>query len=309
MPRPEVSMKRALSLTLALLLLVACESNGEAGKKSTPRDGKPGETGGGSSGRKKPTPRPGTGEEFTAEERATMELAWKAFKEESPDWPLSRDDWVALGPKATNTLIENLFRVMVAARIRNSPKWYDLSRRELILLGPTTVPTLSGILEDGRFWDPATKQDRALPAGVVTDVVEILVAAGPSAVEPLIGLLTHENATVRRKSAVALGQIRDPKGLAPLTEMLRTGKDWADRMTAAQALSYFRSPTATKALVTALDDPDESVVKEAARSLARMGARSALPALDARRRKARAAENHRLSAALGAAANAIRGAK
>ncbi|MHC4469922.1 MAG: HEAT repeat domain-containing protein [Planctomycetota bacterium] len=293
-------MKHALLLSLALFLLLpaGCESGGEekddADTPSTTRS-KP-----------KPPARAGKGEGFTAEERATMEAAWSAFTSDSPEWPLYRDDWVSLGPKATNTLVDNLLRAMILARIRNYPEGYDRARKELILLGPATLETLAGVLERGTYRDPAKNEDRSIPSGVVTDVTEILVAAGKPAVAHLAGLLDHESPTVRRACAEALGRLRDPGGYAPLEKMLTGSSDWADRMIAARAVGYYRTKAASRALVAALEDPDESVVAESARSLARMKTAGAVPALESRAKKARAAGEYRIERACKAAVRTIR---
>ena len=255
----------------------------------------------------RPLAKPGAGEGFTAEERATMEVAWKAFVDDSPNWPLYRDDWVSIGPEATNTLVENLFRAMVLAYLRNFPEGYDRAKKELILMGPASVATCMGILERGTYWDPESKAEKPLPSGLVTNITECLVAIGAPSVTPLIGLLGNDSAAVRRASALALGKIRDPRGLQPIMEVLREADEWADRMIAARAVGSFGTPEATRALVAALSDRDESVVAEVARSLAAMKSEVAVPALEKREKKAREAGEFRVERACRAAVKSIRG--
>ena len=216
------------SLILAVLVLLAgCQSeeaarsdDGREAKKPAPSGEKP------AARPDKPLAQAGSGAEFTPEQRATMEAAWRAFVDDSPRWPLYRDDWVTIGPEATYTLVENLFRAMVLAYLRNFPEGYDRAKKELILLGPASVASCMGVLERGTYWDPEKEEEKPLPSGLVTNIAECLVAIGAPAVTPLIGLLDHDSAAVRRASAQALGKIRDPRGLPPLVEVMSGADDW-----------------------------------------------------------------------------------
>jgi hypothetical protein len=245
---------------------------------------------------------------FTAEERATMDTAWRAFKNNSPDWPSHRGRWLALGPKATDSLVENLFRVMVISSARNAPEWYDKARKDLMLLGGLSVPVLSGVLSRGKV-DLDGGEEVPLPTGLVTDVVDVLSVVGVSAIPVLSDLTADGKQDVRRAAAMGLGKIGDPRGLAPLTKMLRGSGDWADRLSAARALGLLGGVEAEEALVRALDDPDQAVVQEAARSLARLKSSRAVPALEARRAKAQAVNDYAVASVLGSAIKAIRGGR
>ena len=70
---------------------------------------------------------------------------------------------------------------------------------------------------------------------------------------------------------------------------------------------YFGTPEASRSLVAALSDEDESVVAEVARSLAAMRSEAAIPALEGREKKARAAGEFRVERACRAAVKSIRG--
>jgi hypothetical protein len=252
---------------------------------------------------------PGSGAaNFTAEERATMDTAWRAFKNNSPDWPSHRGRWLALGPKAADSLVENLFRVMVISSARNAPEWYDKARKDLMLLGALSVPVLSGVLSRGKV-ELDGGEEVPLPTGLVTDVVDVLSVVGVPAIPVLSDLTADGKQDVRRAAAMGLGKIGDPRGLAPLTKMLSGSGDWADRLSAARALGLLGGAEAEGALVRALDDPDQAVVQEAARSLARLKSSRAVPALEARRAKAQAVNDYAVASVLGSAIKAIRGGR
>jgi len=295
---------RKLAIALFILVpgLVGCASNGGSARPS--RDGpRP------SAGRPAPreASRPGTGEEFTEDEKALMEQAFRAFKDDAPDWPARRNQWLGLGEKARNVLVENLLRAMVLARLANYPEGADRARLELIYLGSLAIPTVAGVLSDPMWVNPSTGEAERLPTEIQTELTELLLVNGESAVPALTRLAKSDVASVRRNAYDALGRMESPEGLALLVRVLGGSGDWIDRVRAAGALGRYRDePRATDALVRALDDGEEQVVKEAARGLVRQGATAAIPALERRRAEARAAENLRLSAALGEAARLLR---
>jgi hypothetical protein len=70
-------------------------------------------------------------------------------------------------------------------------------------------------------------------------LMDALVAAGPSVIEPLIASLHDENAGVRRGAAEVLGRIGDPRAVALLGE-LANDPDSAVRKAAAQAQAVIR---------------------------------------------------------------------
>jgi hypothetical protein len=281
-----------LAVLVALSLFPACSSS----PAPSPSDRGGGEDPGGGAAN------------FTPAERATMDTAWRAFKNNSPDWPGHRARWIALGPKASDSLVENLFRVMVISSARNAPEWYDKARMDLMHLGALSVPVLSGIVAQGKV-NLESGEEMPLPTGIVTDVVDILAVVGPPAVPSLAGLTEDGKADVRRAAAVGLGKIGDPAGLAPLRKMLRGSGDWADRLAAARALGLLGGPEAEDELIRALDDSDPAVVQEAARSLARLKSTRAIASLEAHRAKAQAANDYAVASVLGSAIKAIRGGR
>jgi hypothetical protein len=72
-------------------------------------------------------------------------------------------------------------------------------------------------------------------------LMDSLVAAAPSVIEPLIASLHDENAGVRRGAAEVLGRIGDPRAIAPLGE-LANDPDSAVRKAAAQAQATEDAP-------------------------------------------------------------------
>jgi hypothetical protein len=70
-------------------------------------------------------------------------------------------------------------------------------------------------------------------------LMDSLVAAAPSVIEPLLAALRDENAGVRRGAAEVLGKIGDPRAVPPLGE-LANDPDSAVRKAAAQALAVMR---------------------------------------------------------------------
>lgn len=248
----------------------------------------------------------GSGREFTPSEREFMAKALKAFRDAAPDWPALREEWVAMGPAATRTLVENLFQLMVLSGLRNFPEGYDRARKELVILGAHVVPTLTGILERPVIAYRTAKGPREenLPTGIVNDTVELLLIV--EALPELIQLTGTKTPSVRRASMRAIGRLDDPAGVARLARILAESEDWTDRMTAAQALGQMTDERATQALVKALDDPDYVVVIEALKGLAIQRAVETIPAIEKRHARARKEEDLRIERACEAAAKAIR---
>jgi hypothetical protein len=240
-------------------------------------------------------PRPGEGEEFTPAQRAKMEVYWDAFKHESHTWPQLRDEWIAMGDKATLTLAENLLRAMILSRLANQPRFAMMARTELIFLAEPTVPLVEGVLADPNFYDPGMKKMVRLPTEVQNELFELLLISEAASVPSLIRLSKAEVPGVRRKALDSLGRLKDRRGTPVLVETLATADHWIDRMTAARALGYGTDPAATRALVKALADPDETVVIEAARGLARQGATDAVEALEKRAETAKAADEWKIT--------------
>ena len=249
---------------------------------------------------------PGTADEYDAAAQAKMDVAWRAFKDDSPYWPKLRQEWIHIGRRATSTLVENLYRAMLLSAAGNYSEGYERSRKELILLGELAVPTLAGVLEQGTIYSPQDGRDLRMPTGMVSITAEIIALAGEFSVPYLAKLTRSDTPTIRRSAAAGLGQTGARSAVDPLVRVLSGASDWKDRMVAARALGTLKFPESETALIRALEDSDDAVIEVAARSLAQQRARAALPALDDRRQRAQAAGQHQISASCGAAARLIR---
>ncbi len=249
---------------------------------------------------------PGTADDYGPDALAKRDVAWKAFKDDSPHGPKLRQEWIQIGRRATSTLVENLYRAMLLSAAGNYSEGYERSRSELILLGELAVPTLAGVLEQGTIYSPQRRKDERMPTGMVSITAEIIALAGEFSVPYLAKLTRSDTPTIRRSAAAGLGQTRARSAVDPLVRVLSAGSDWKDRMVAARALGLLKFPESEAALIRGLDDSDDSVIEVSARSLAQQRARGALPALDARRQRAQAAGQHQISASCGAAAKLIR---
>jgi hypothetical protein len=294
-------MRLALILALVTAVLCGCATDGNdrATEKTPKKPAKAGDP-------KRAPLKAGSGKEFTSEERAKMAVAWEAFKDESSTWPALREEWIALGPKATNTLVDNLLRTMILFRLANAPHVAQRARLELVQVGSPAIPTIEGVLGHPVYQNPDTGRTERLPTEIQTELNELLMICGEDAVPALIRLCRSDVPTVRRNAMNALGQMKASAAIPILTARLARADHWIDRMTAARALGFGEDATGEKALIAGLDDADEAVVLECARSLARRGATDAIPAIEKRRKKARAMEEYKISRGLGEAIEIIR---
>ncbi len=97
-------------------------------------------------------------------------------------------------------------------------------------------------------------------------------------VETLIRTIrSSQDSGVLKTAIIRIVELRDPRFVGPLTEMLKSSNTNARRL-AAWALGAFGDPKTGDALKAALADPDESVRNLAAETLKRIGARVPAPA-------------------------------
>jgi len=90
-----------------------------------------------------------------------------------------------------------------------------------------------------------------------------LVKIGKPAVDPLIGVLRHEDSSVRSYAAYALGKIKDPRAVDPLVAALKDEDSDVQRY-AVDALSEIKDPRAVEGLIGALKHEDWDVRRYAA---------------------------------------------
>ena len=109
---------------------------------------------------------------------------------------------------------------------------------------------------------------------------EEVIGIGASVVEKLIWVLQHDAATVhRRYAAYALGKIRDPRAVEPLTLALRSDEPMV-RENAAEALGSLGDARAVRPLLRALGDPAAVVRRYAERALVKIGLPSVMPLIE-----------------------------
>jgi HEAT repeat protein len=140
---------------------------------------------------------------------------------------------------------------LVAALTQENPHIRQAAATALGLIGdPQAVRALidSFRVESGDTEDITAWQDAA----------EALAHIGEPAVGPLIAALADENWLVRTSSAIALGQLGDPRAVAPLIVLLGDREPQV-RLDAAEALGKLGDEEALDPLVALLSDPDEMV--------------------------------------------------
>jgi len=103
--------------------------------------------------------------------------------------------------------------------------------------------------------------------------------ADPTAVEPLIRCLSHEDEILSGEAADALGAI-GPAAVPPLLQVLQSRDGWL-RWLATRALSHIGDERAIDSLITALKDEDGGVRWLAAEALIKSGPKAVEPLLRA----------------------------
>ncbi|MFA7197654.1 MAG: HEAT repeat domain-containing protein [Methanoculleus sp.] len=152
----------------------------------------------------------------------------------------------------------------------------------LVLIGEQAVRQLPGALTDEHFRVRAGVADALdrlgrLPApGEETALYLIakeqwsdLARMGDAAVEPLIRVLNDRDDGIRRRAAMVLGEVRDPRAVPGLMVLLHDDY-YSIRREAAAALVAIGGP-AVVPVISALGDPDADVRKRAADVLAGIG--------------------------------------
>lgn len=121
-------------------------------------------------------------------------------------------------------------------------------------------------------------------------LVRFIVTLKEKAASPLIDALDDPSPRIVEAAAGLLGEIRSKQAVPSLTAFLRS--DRQRRYVAAWALGEIKDPGSIPVLVSALADPNESVIKASTRALINIGRKStpaimtALPSSSGRSRKA-----------------------
>lgn len=158
--------------------------------------------------------------------------------------------------------------------------------------GTPLSPQAERAVAEAQSGDPG-KIRQLLPYFATEDnerLIRVVTSLGPKAVPPMLEALEDPDPATAELAAGLLGGIRAEEAVPRLTAYLRS--DRPRRYIAAWALGEIRNPDSIPVLVSALSDPNESVVKASTRALINIGRKStgpivqALPSSAGRARKA-----------------------
>ena len=167
-------------------------------------------------------------------------------------------------------------RAMAACRLGRirSTSQVEPARAALIgLLGDGT-PVESRLCRENWNWNRGRQQESS-PGREAAIALE---RVGSSAVEPVIRVLSDNNAVARENGAFALGLLEDERAIDPLVGVLNDSVA-AVRERAAWSLGLIEDPAAIQGLSGALGDADADVREQAAWALGMIEHSSAVPAL------------------------------
>jgi HEAT repeat protein len=106
-----------------------------------------------------------------------------------------------------------------------------------------------------------------------------LVKVGKPVIMAVLPQLFHQNDNVRYRTVRILEDIKDPRAIPGLIEVVNKDNDVSVRSRAMYVLSKFGSKEAIGPLIAALKDTDAGIRKNAITALGKLGAKEALPAL------------------------------
>lgn len=201
------------------------------------------------------------------------------------DWRVGRVAVRALGMLG-EAAVEPLLSVL---REGNDTAWRG-AVTALVLIGDAAVRLLPGALTDGHFrvragaadaldrlgWSPEPGEETVRYL-IAKEQWSDLARVGEAAVEPLVAVLNDRDDSIRRRAAMALGELRDPRSVPALMTLLHDDY-YSNRREAAAALVAIGAP-AMASVVSALGDGDGDVRKRAADVLAEIGDARAVEAL------------------------------
>ena len=171
----------------------------------------------------------------------------------------------------------------------------DASRKgavaALVLIGEPAARLLPGALTDEHFrvragaadaldrlgWSPAVGGETVVYL-IAKERWGDLARVGAAAIKPLLAVLDDRDDSIRRRAAMILGEIGDPRATPGLMSLLHDDY-YSVRREAGAALIAIGTP-AVEPVVSALDDPDGDVRKRAADVLAEIGDARAIAPLE-----------------------------
>lgn len=281
------------ALAPAVLLLAACAADGDAAGPSDPAGARAAATVG-DAPRGSSSPTAAT---FPPETVAFMQEGLRQFSRNDPRWQQTRAQWLALGERETQHLVQTLWGALLVMQRMNQPQDVERARHELALVGEPSVPLLCGVLAAGQLGtahDPGTGEDVPLRMDDLQrqEAAAVLTILGPAAVPGLLDAHRRaETKSGRRYAVRALGEMGDragPSAAAALASAARSDDDF-ERVEAVRGMQFWSDGTTRGALIDALRDPEEVVRAKAAESLALRQDASAAPSIRAAAEAARGA--------------------
>ncbi len=253
---------RPVPIVLVALVASACASGSSSGDGASPAaDSAP--------------QGPRTLDEFPPQTRKFMEEGLHQFSRGDPEWEATRAKWLALGPDASQFLVETMWAALLRSQSLAQPQLVERARHELALIGEPAIPLMAQFLAGGTIWsgaDPKTGERREVDVDDMArgEASEILGLIGGPAVPAVTDALERAPTKAGRRSALTtLGYIGDRGGEAASAPLMRYARDPDDvlRVEAVHALGFFHDAGTRPALIAALGDGEELVRRTAAESL------------------------------------------
>lgn len=238
---------------------------------------------------------PATLDTFPAETQTFMKTALRQFSAQDPTWQSTRREWLALGARESDFLVQLIWGALLAGQARNAPDIVERSRSELALIGAPSIPLMAEVLSTGTLamTDPATGEEVEVTIDDLQrrEAAEVLALVGPVAVPAVIDALERAGTKGGRRAAVqALGSMGDRGGPGAVAALVACSAD-PDVTIAVESVYGMRNyhdAETRAALLRALAGPEPLVREKAADSLAGRLDASAIPALADAAARARA---------------------
>lgn len=229
-------------------------------------------------------------ESLTPEQRQDLRVWLDTFYDGTPrQWELARNNILKLGDAGTEALsifcVKFFFggkqNIPIRARSEDIAEYWDLARRELVLLNDKAVPYIVAAMAHPKMGTTGRMQCSLT-----------LVQIGKPAVPTLVANLERGNRGFQRMVLETLAKIEDPKSAGPIGDFYKktpmpaypsddiNQDPTADvRYYAIKALGKLQAVEGLPALTLALNDTNPLVVEQALKALLQFGDPVALPAL------------------------------
>jgi hypothetical protein len=212
---------------------------------------------------------------FPPETQAFMKAALHQFSVQDPRWESTRREWLAMGPRETEFLVQTMWGGLLASQKRNAPELVERARHELALIGEPSIPLMADVIatgEVGTAYDPGSSEQRPVRVDDMErrEAAEVLAIIGPSAVAPTIAALDRaQTKSGKRAALAALGNMGDRGGAEAAGTLVAWSRaeELLHRVEAVSGMRNYTDGATRSALLAALSDEDEIVRIKAAESL------------------------------------------